>query len=395
MDFNAFNRSLNIHRSNQGRLKGVTVAIKDVFSIKGLIAGAGNPDWERTHEPAQKNAEVVEQLLEEGVTITGTTHTDELMFSLNGENYHYGTPVNPTAQERVPGGSSSGSAVAVSAGLVDVGIGTDTGGSVRIPSSYCGIYGFRPTHGAVSTEGLIPLASQFDTVGWMTKSSELLYDVGLTLINQPDYKTSFTKLIVPEDIVSLANDECTETFTKHLDGMKGNFDKVITTTLATEGIETWFNTFRTLQGYEVWQTHGDWIKETNPKFGPDIEDRFNWASTIKEEDVEKARLKRAQIQNRVQELIDQDSIVLMPTAPGVAPYLNGRGEVLENQRKRMLLMTCISGLLGYPQLSLPVMHINGIPVGISMIAAKNQDLKLLHLANELASDKKKLSVLGG
>lgn len=177
---------LEIPGSGQGLLKGLSFTVKDVFAVAGHRSSAGNPDWLRTHEPAAAHAPAVRRLLEAGADLRGAAHTDELMYSLGGENYHYGTPVNPHGKDRVPGGSSSGSAVAVSAGSVDFALGTDTGGSVRVPSSYCGVFGFRPTHGAVPLEGVIPLAPGFDTVGWIAGSAELLLKVGRVLLAGAD-----------------------------------------------------------------------------------------------------------------------------------------------------------------------------------------------------------------
>ncbi len=106
--------------------------------------------------------------------MVGKAITDELTYSLNGENIHYGTPVNPKAPGRIPGGSSSGSAVAVAGELADFALGTDCGGSVRAPASFCGIYGMRPSHGRISTAGVFRLAPRFDTVGWFARDGRLL-----------------------------------------------------------------------------------------------------------------------------------------------------------------------------------------------------------------------------
>ena len=169
--------------SETGSLAGLSLAVKDVFHIKGYRTGAGNPDWLRTHPAVETTAPVVQRLLDAGAHIVGKTHTDELAYSLNGENVHYGTPVNPNAAGRIPGGSSSGSAAAVAGGLVDFAIGTDCGGSVRLPASYCGIFGFRPTHGRIPLDGIVPLASSFDTVGWFTRNARLLEKVGRVLLD--------------------------------------------------------------------------------------------------------------------------------------------------------------------------------------------------------------------
>src|SRR3989442_12875541 len=136
--------------ASRGPLVGLTFAVKASYDVAGQRTGFGSPDWLRTHDPAGCTAPVVQRLLDAGAHLVGKTHTDELTWSLTGENAHYGAPVNVNAPGRIPGGSSSGSAAAVAGGLVDFALGSDTGGSVRAPSSFCGIYGIRPTHWRVS-----------------------------------------------------------------------------------------------------------------------------------------------------------------------------------------------------------------------------------------------------
>ena len=165
-----------------GPLAGLTFAAKDLFDIAGHVTGAGNPDWLRLHTPAPRTAPVVQTLLDAGADMVGKTHTDELSRGIFGENAHYGTPTNPRAPGRVPGGSSSGSAAAVAGGLVDFALGTDTGGSVRIPASFCGIFGIRPTHGRLSLDGVVGQAPSFDTVGWLARDADLLARVGAVLL---------------------------------------------------------------------------------------------------------------------------------------------------------------------------------------------------------------------
>ncbi|MCL7745671.1 amidase [Halalkalibacter alkaliphilus] len=387
----AFNRDpFYLNENEDGALKGLSFAVKDVFHVKGIVATAGNPDWERTHTAAPTHAEAVEDLLKEGSTLVGTTHTDELMFSLNGENAQLGTPVNPKAPERIPGGSSSGSAVAVASGLVDFALGTDTGGSVRIPSSYCGVYGFRPTHGAVALKGVIPLAPSFDTVGWMANDTSTLSEVGEVLLNnQKKINMPFIKMLIPEDIMNLLDQENRDIYSEHID----QFTEVVTRseniTLASDGLAEWFQAFRTIQGYEVWEAHGEWITEENPYFGPGISERFEWSSTISLKEKEKASVKRAEVTEHMKDLLGVDGVILMPTAPGVAPLLNTSGKDLEDQRMKTLQMTCISGLTGFPQISLPLTEIDGLPIGLSIIAGPNQDRRLLEWINNISSVVKK------
>ncbi|MCT2534187.1 amidase [Aquibacillus koreensis] len=369
---------VNVPPSAEGVLHGLTYAVKDVFNIKGYVSGAGNPDWKRTHPiPSKSHAKAIELLMHEGATLKGTTHTDELMYSLNGENYYFGTPINPKVPERIPGGSSSGSAVAVAAGLVDFALGTDTGGSVRIPSSYCGIYGFRPTHGVVPIEGVIPLAKSFDTVGWMTQTMERLVQVGRVLIRGGSKDHVIKRIIIPEDVLELIDLEFRQITNEKIDQIKEHVDKVESVRLASGGLGEWLETFRVLQGAEIWETHGAWIEKYNPTFGPGIRERFEWTKSITEAEVQGALEKQKDIQKRMQDILQDDGVVIMPTAPSSAPMLNTDGEALDSFRQRLLRMTSIAGLSGLPQVTLPLVNKDGMPIGISIIANRKSDLGLL------------------
>src|SRR5436190_3763314 len=165
-----------------GPLAGLTFAAKDLFDIAGHVTGAGNPDWLARHAPAERTAPLVQALVDAGAEMVGKTHTDELSRGIFGENSHYGTPTNPNALGRVPGGSSSGSAAAVAGGLVDFALGTDTGGSVRIPASFCGLFGIRPTHGRLPLAGMVGQAPSFDTIGWFAREPHLLGRIGEILL---------------------------------------------------------------------------------------------------------------------------------------------------------------------------------------------------------------------
>ncbi|MFZ0888721.1 MAG: amidase family protein, partial [Candidatus Binataceae bacterium] len=170
--------SLRIEGARGGPLAGLTFAAKDLFDVAGYACCFGNPDWLRTHAPARRSAPAIRMLLAAGATLVGKTLTDELAFSVAGENIHYGTPLNPRAPERTCGGSSCGSASAVAGALVDFALGTDTGGSVRVPAAFCGLYGMRPSHGRVPIEGVIAHVPSADTVGWMAPDAEMLGRVG-------------------------------------------------------------------------------------------------------------------------------------------------------------------------------------------------------------------------
>src|SRR5712671_3391861 len=178
----AFIEKFTLPATKDGPLRDLCFAVKDLIDVAGHPTGCGNPTWLATHPPASVSAVCVEQLLAAGAQCEGKTITDELAFSLLGENHFYGTPLNPSAPDRVPGGSSSGSASAVACGLVDFALGTDTGGSVRVPASNCGIWGWRPSHGLISVAGVMPFSPTLDTVGVFARSAETLQRIARALL---------------------------------------------------------------------------------------------------------------------------------------------------------------------------------------------------------------------
>jgi amidase len=379
-------RDLVLEPTGNGRLQGMSFAVKDVFGIKDYTPGAGNPDWLNTHAPAEHTAESIQRLLSQGARLTGTTQTDEIMYSLNGENFHYGTPVNPKAPDRIPGGSSSGSAVVVSAGLVDFALGTDTGGSVRIPAAYCGIYGFRPTHGLVSLNGVIPLAESFDTLGWMARDPKLLLDVGLALMDESESRDAgFKRVYIGKDAWALADAECMDIGSGNIRLIHNLIGHSEWVDIVPKGLAAWMNAFRTLQGLEIWRAHGQWIQAEKPTFGPGIAERFAWASTLREEDSHASYEVRKEAKKRMYDLLGEGGLLIIPTAPGTPPHLNQSGEVIENRRTRTLQLSCIAGLAGLPQITIPLKTQKGLPIGFSVIAGPGQDIKLLTWVNEAAS----------
>ncbi len=378
-NYHAFVEEFIVEPTGRGSLSGLTFAAKDAFNVKGITASAGNPDWLRTHSPAKSYAPAIARLLSNGAKLVGTTITDELMYSLNGENLHYGTPVNPKDPKRIPGGSSSGSAVAVSANLVDFALGTDTGGSVRIPAAYCGLYGFRPTHDFVTIDGVIPLAPCFDSVGWMTHSAKMLLDIGQILLNevQTSSRQSFKRMMFGEDAWKLADKESYLALSPFLANIEHVAAQSEWVEVAKEGLITWMKTFRVLQGIEVWKSHGDWIQSVKPHFAPEIAERFEWASTLRKGESQSEQQLRDKIRDRLRNWLGEDGLLIIPTSSGVAPLINMTGEESEKRRSQTMQLTSIAGLAGLPQVTIPVAEIEGVPVGLSIIAGPKQDNRLL------------------
>ncbi|MGG6309666.1 amidase [Paenibacillus macerans] len=366
-----------------GSLDGKTFAVKDVFAVRGHTSSAGNPDWLRSHLPAKDHADAVRRLLLAGAALKGAAHTDELMYSLGGENIHFGTPVNPWGKGRIPGGSSSGSAVAVSSGSVDFALGTDTGGSVRVPASYCGVYGIRPSRGAVRMSGVIPLAPSFDTVGWMTRSPELLLAVGEVLLKRGAADGGIRKLYIAKDAWSLAAPECAESWSKALRRLQEGAVRSEEIEVAKEGLKAWMDAFRELQGSEIWETHGDWIRRESPSFAPDIAARFALAERFAEQDHSEAEALLLAVTRRLEDLLGEDGALIVPTVPGTAPPAGGTPAELERNRSGAMSLCCIAGLAGLPQITLPVDGPGGLPLGLSVIGAGNRDLRLLDWVNRI------------
>jgi len=414
----AFIEDVVLQGSGSGPLAGMSVAVKDLFDMQGHKTGFGHPLWRETHPVASSTAPPVAQLLAAGATIRGRTHMDELAYSLNGENAHYGTPHNAAAPGRVPGGSSSGSAAAVAAGDVDIGLGSDTGGSVRIPASYCGLFGIRPSHGRVSLEAACPLAPSFDTVGWFTRSMADMQKVSDVLLHpslvhaptQPyseqhsQHRQPLTRLLIATDAFALADPPTSSAVGQVLQaalqqlqagtlwpGLHVGDVCVATgrTELADAGLGSllqWFDAFRVCQAAEIWQQHGDWIQQHKPQFGPGVKERFEMASSITPEERRAAQAKLQLIQHTLAELLGTDGVLAMPTAPGPAPLCQTPAEQLNDWRTRLLSLTCVAGLAGLPQVSLPVASVEGgLPVGLSLVGPKGKDEELLAVAARLTA----------
>jgi amidase len=376
---------IEVHGAAAGPLAGLTFAAKDLYDVAGQKTGFGNPDWLRTHEPAVRTASAVQMLLDAGAHLVGKTHTEEMAWSLTGENAHYGTPININAPGRVPGGSSSGSAAAVAAGLVDFALGSDTGGSVRLPASYCGILGLRPTHGRISLEGACPLAPSFDTCGWFARDAGVFERVGRVLLRDAAPARAPGRLLLAQDAFAYAEEAALAALKPALEraaALLGAPEKV---TVGDESLTQWMDYFRFPQGAEAWAAHGAWITRVKPRFGPAIKGRFEWASTVDPKDVAHAGTRREEITRRMDELLRDNAVLALPSAPDIALPRNSPPAVVDKLRARALPMLCIAGLARLPQVSLPLATLNGCPLGLSFIAASGNDSLPLALARRLMS----------
>jgi amidase len=359
----------------------MTFAAKDVFHIAGHRTGFGHPDWLRTHPPATETALAVRRLLDAGADMVARALTDELAYSLTGENAHYGTPVNPRCPGRVAGGSSSGSAAAVAGALVDFSIGTDCGGSVRLPASYCGLLGMRPSHGRVPLDGVIPFASSFDTAGWFARDADIFERVGRVLLADDGRPPPPRRLLIAEDAFALVDRKVSDALADAVALVAGTVGRSGRATVSPEGLDTWMETFRVLQGAEIWANHGAWIQATKPRFGRGIRERIAWASTVDAAAVDAARAKRVAVVARLDALLGHGNLLCLPTSPRIAPLKNTSTRKIEiTYRHQAMCLLCIAGLGGLPQVSLPLATLDGCPLGLSLIGPRGADVPLLMVA---------------
>jgi amidase len=363
-----------------GPLANLTFALKDAFDVAGIPTGNGSPDWLASHPIPTASAPVVDLLLGAGARMAGKVQMDEMAWSLIGQNAHYGTPINVNAPDQVPGGSSSGSAAVVAAKLVDFAIGSDTGGSVRLPASFCGIYGMRPTHGRIPNSGSAPLAPSYDTVGWFARNASLMARVGQVLLGKTRSARKPSRLLIARDLFDATDSAASTMLLKQVDHLADRIRQVIEIDIAEGKLAEWVETFVAIQSHEVWATHGSWVQAAKPKFGPGIADRFNAASKLSMETLEWALAARERIRARLDSLLADEAVIVLPTSPGIAPLRDSSAASLQDFRMRAVQLLCVAGHAGLPQISMPLAADDGCPLGLSVIAARNCDEDILQLA---------------
>ncbi len=368
-----------------GPLAGLTFAAKDIFDVAGHVTGCGNPHWKATHGPADATARVVQTLVDAGATMTGKTITDELTRGIFGENMHYGTPRNPRAPGRVPGGSSSGSASAVAGKLVDFALGSDTGGSVRVPASFCGLYGLRPTHGRIPRDGMLLQAPSFDTIGWFARDAETFARIGAVILPPAAETSRPRRLVVAEDAFELAGPEVREALESAIDVIAAAFDSRTTERLSPTSLEEWSGHQQILQSREAWESIRDWLDAVNPAMSFEVSDRYVTARAVTDEQVAAAQAGRDSIIERMNQVYqDGETVVCLPTTVGPAPPL---GQAVSDRHTLRLCnsaLTSVAGNTGRPQISLPLAEADGLPIGLSLLGDYNADEQLIALASDIA-----------
>ena len=371
---------LEIRGAEQGPLARRRLAVKDLFDIAGHVTGCGNPDWAAAQAPALRTAEAVARLLAAGADVVGKTITDEISLGLLGRNRHYGTPINPLAPGRLPGGSSSGSAVAVAAGYADLALGSDSGGSVRVPSAFLGLWGLRPTHGAIAVDGLMVQSPTFDTVGVMARDAELLSAAGGILL--PEDTAPASGLTLSTDAFALADLPLGASLAEaisRIETLEGPAERRMIGQLSA-----WADTILTAQGAEFAATFSKWLEEADPRLSWDVAQALATARSMSQETVSAAHALRETACRKLDGILGQRMLCL-PTAPVLPPPRGSSMPEVRAVGRRLIELACIAGLTGRPQITIPVARLHGGGVSLSLIGPRGADRALLEVARRYAS----------
>jgi len=367
-----------------GLLAGLKLGVKDIFDVLGYKTGCGNPDKFDEARPATRTMSAVKTLLDAGARFAGKTQTDELAFSLMGINVHFPPPVNPAAPARVTGGSSSGSAAAVAGGLAAIATGSDTGGSIRAPASFCGLIGLRTTHGRIPLDGTMPLAPSFDTFGWFAEDIEAYEAVGRILLGRDTHRGILSRPIAITRINALV------TGRKEADSFDASF-QIVRDALGEEELESPFQAsmdelywcFRRLQAREAWGSHGIWLTAKERRIGQETRERIEFGATI-DTNTERAETERREaFRAELADMFGKDGFLVLPTVPGAAPLRNAPRDELQAYRERALRLLCLAGLSGFPQITLPIGKVHDAPFGISLLGPPGSDVALIRLGRRV------------
>ncbi|XP_034903036.1 outer envelope protein 64, mitochondrial isoform X1 [Populus alba] len=395
-------------------LAGLTFAINDIFELEDYVTGFGNPDWARTHEAAEKTAVTVTALLKNGAVCVGQTVMGELGFGVSGENMHYGTPINPEMPAHVPGGSSSGSAVAVAAGLVDFALGTDTIGCIRIPAAFCGLLSFRPSHGAVSTIGVLPNSQSLDTVGWLARDPSILLRVGHTVLKLNTVEPRRARhLIFADDLFQLSKvpkQKAEGVISKAFENLSGyqpqqhiNFGQHISLNVPSlkgfrdqstklqngiSNLKALCSAMVSLQRHEFKTNHEDWVKSVEPKLASDVSDNVLTAINTTHENIKALYDIRKELRACMQILLKDNGILVIPTIADPPSKLNSKKRDTVESHNRALILSSIASMSGCCQVTIPLGKNDGCPISVSFITFHGGDKFLLDTVLDMYSSLK-------
>jgi amidase len=370
--------------ASTGPLSELRFAAKDLFDVAGYPTGGGSPFVLAMSGIKTQTAPAVQMLLDAGARFVGKTVTDELAFSMNGNNAHFGAPINGAAPTRITGGSSSGSASAVSSLLCDFALGTDTGGSVRAPANHCGLYGIRPTHGRISLQQVMDLAPSLDTCGYFARDIATFARVSDVMLGaDPAPLPQRVRLLRPTDVWELLEHDVADAQTQAVARVETALGTAQPVRVALESWDAMYWNFRYVQARESWLTDGPMIERFAPPLGPGVAERFAWSRDVTDAQVSAGRAFRERFRKHLGELLGTDGVLVMPTMPDIAPQRSDSESTLETYRNRAIQMLCIAGFSGFPQLSMPLSTRLGAPLGLSLLGPAGSDRSLVALAERI------------
>ncbi|MDH6274401.1 MULTISPECIES: amidase family protein [Rhizobium] len=365
-----------------GPLFGLRLAVKDLFDVAGYPTAAGNATVLAASGIKPSTAPLVQTLLDAGVCFVGKSNTDELAYSLIGGNIHFGMPINPRDPNLIPGGSSSGSAVAVAAGLADIGLGTDTSGSIRLPAAVNGLIGWRPTHGSLDNGALRPLAPTFDVPGFMTRSLEPMATV-MSAVGVPAANDQPSSILIPEDIFQTIDDAVADEMIASLRSADMPIRR--TYTIASFSLADLALAFITILQREAWESNQILFERSPEAIAPDIAERLLSGSRLDDEEVREARRIAALFSRQIDRLLCENVIVALPTLAMNPPTRDAEPESFVAFRAACIKLLCLSGLSGCPQLAFPIVNCTG-NVSLSLFGARSADRMLMNVARRLRAE---------
>jgi amidase len=363
--------------NGSGALTGLRLAVKDIFDVAGYPTSCGNPIKLAESGIKTAHASAVARLLEAGAEFVGKVQTDELAWSLIGRNPHFGPVVNPAAPDRITGGSSSGSAAAVAAGLADIALGSDTGGSVRGPASFCGVWGLRPTWGRAPLEGCMPLVPSFDTCGLFARDGAAMLAAAEVLLG-PDEGGLAEGALLASDMFAALGAEVRAVLEPLAAPLSDGEAE-----LYVEPVADIHDCFDILQSREVVATHGAWITKTQPPLGEFIRDRYARAVAVSAEDEAFWRARRVSMTVALTARLGERAVLapVVHDAPIRADAGTPAQLAFAAEARKFL---CVAGVAGLPQVVFPACRIGCAPVGLSLIGPPGTDLALIAMATRLS-----------
>jgi Asp-tRNA(Asn)/Glu-tRNA(Gln) amidotransferase A subunit family amidase len=371
--------------TDRGVLHGLPVAVKDIVDTAGVATTMGSRHF-AGNVPA-RDAEVVRRLRAAGAIVVGKTVTHEFAYGPTGDVSADGPSRNPHDPTRMTGGSSAGSAAAVAAGLVPLAVGTDTGGSVRIPAALCGVVGIRPTFGSVPTDGVFPLSASLDTVG------VLAADVAGTAAGWRVLAGVAPDGAAPPGgalRVGLVNDPW---FDRLDDTVRASFDAFVAGLAATvvpvavPDAADLHTLYVTVQSAEASEIHRERRAGAPHLFEPETLQRLEVAAAVTREAYVTARSRLAEVRATAARRLDGIDVLILPTVPVLAPPIGARdtdiGGGWTSPRDALLRHDALWGVLGLPAVSIPVPNPGGLPVGAQLVGAPGGDAALLAMAETI------------